>query len=179
MIGAGRKFAFEGTFKRKSPAAFADKIGIPLGWVVVHHDHIPEKANRRKAHGEWFELTTDRGTIYRMIRFSPNLAKAKPDKPGVIVIDWIGWLDLHNRDEDVNGPIALTVRRVPFWKRPWAYLKHPDPAVRLSGCLGWASVILGLIALVLAFSALPYCWIGEHVGSLGPPIVGSCEAGEF
>lgn len=90
------------------------------------------------------------------------------------MIDWVGWIDLHGRDEEVAGAINLRIRRVPWWKRPWAYLNHPDPAVRLSGYLGWASVILGLIALLLT---LPYCWIGEHIGSLGPPIAGSCSAG--
>ena len=171
------KYSFSGTFKRSSLASFADKVGIPLGWIVVHHSHIPVKADRRIAHGEWFEISSDRGTIYRMLRFSPNITKGDDQHPGTMVVDWIGWIDLHNRDEDVDGPLTLTVSRVPLWKRPWAYLKHPDPAVRLSGWLGWASVILGLIALVLALVALPYCWIGEHIGSLGPPIVGSCGAG--
>ncbi|BDI59522.1 hypothetical protein MACH05_00820 [Qipengyuania nanhaisediminis] len=128
------------------------------------------------AHGEWFEVSSDRGTIYRMLRFSPNIVKGDDHKPGTMVIDWIGWIDLHNRDEDVDAPLKLTVSRVQAWKRPWAYLKHPDPAVRLSGWLGWASVVLGLIALALSLVALPYCWIGEHIGSLGPPIVGSCRA---
>lgn len=171
------KYSFSATFQRSSPASFADKVGIPLGWIVVNHSHIPAKADRRIAHGEWFAVTSERGTIYRMLRFSPNITKGDDTKAGTIVIDWIGWIDLHNRDEDVDAPLTLTISRVPWCKRPWAYLKHPDPAVRLSGWLGWASVILGLIALVLALFALPYCWIGEHIGSLGPPIAGSCGAG--
>lgn len=168
------KYSFTGTFQRSSPASFADKVGIPLGWVVVHHSHIKQKADRRIAHGEWFEISSDRGKIYRMLRFSPNITKGDEQNPGTMVIDWIGWIDLHGRDEDVAGAIDLKVRRIPWWKRPWAYLRHPDPAVRLSGWLGWASVILGLIALLLT---LPYCWIGEHIGSLGPPIAGVCGAG--
>src|SRR3546814_5298969 len=62
---------------------------------------------------------------------------------------WIGWIDLHNRDEAVAGAITLKLRRVSWWKRPWVYLHHPDPAVRLSGWLGWLSVILGASSLVL------------------------------
>lgn len=178
-IFGGKKFAFKAKFERTSPASFAEKVGIPLGWIVVHYGHIPSKADRRIAHGQWFELKSDRATIYRILRFSPQVRKGRRNSskknadelPAKIVIDWIGWIDLHNRDEDVGGAIELEIKRVPLWKRPWAYLKHPDPAVRLSGMLGWASVILGLLALALSF---PYCWIGEHVGSLGPPIVGSC-----
>lgn len=165
----GKEFAFEGTFQRKSPASFADKVGIPLGWIVVHHDHIPEKAHRRIVHGEWFEVTADRGTIFRMLRFSPNIPKGKPGSPGTIVIDWIGWIDLHNRDEDIEGPLQLKIRRVPLWKRPWVYLRHPDPAVRLSGWLGWASLILGLIALL---PTLPYTWMSDQIGKLSTAFVG-------
>ena len=173
-IVRGKDYAFSGEFERLSPASFAEKVGIPLGWVVVHYNHIPKKADRRIAHGAWFELKSDRGTVYRMLRFSPQVHKGRNGRPARIVIDWVGWIDLHGRDEEVTGAINLRIKRVPWWKRPWAYLRHPDPAVRLSGWLGWASVILGLIALLLT---LPYCWIGEHIGSLGPPIAGSCSVG--
>src|SRR5690606_23980168 len=127
--------AFEATITRVAPAAYAEKVGIPPGWIVVHHGHAPAKVDRRKAHGEWFEISTDRGQIYRMLRFSPRLLKGNATTPGQIVIDWIGWIDLHDRDEDVQSSISLRVRRLPRWKRPRAYLKHPDPAIRLSGWL--------------------------------------------
>lgn len=156
-------FAFATTFSRISPAAFAEKVGIPLGWVVVHHDHIPGKSDRRKAHGAWFEISSDRGKVYRMLRFSPRLKKGIGTNPADLVIDWVGWIDLHDRDEDVDGVLTLKLRRVPLWKRPRAYLEHPDPAIRLSGWLGWTSIILGLIAL---FSTLPYDWLGQGIGAL-------------
>lgn len=167
-------FSFKATFERIAPAAFAEKIGIPLGWIVVNHNHIPDKANRRIAHGEWFEISSDRAKIYRMLRFSPNIAKGNATTNAKIVVDWIGWIDLHDRDENVDGPITLKVRRLPWWKRPRAYLKHPDPAVRLSGWLGWASVILGAIALLLT---LPYGWIGQKLNALASSIAGLCGGG--
>lgn len=170
----GKDFAFEATFERIAPAAFAEKVGIPLGWIVVHYDHIPAKADRRIAHGEWFEISSGRAKIYRLLRFSPNVKKGGAATNGEIVIDWIGWIDLYVRDEEVAGPILLKLRRVPWWKRPWVYLKHPDPAVRLSGWLGWASVILGVIALLLA---LPYPWIGQQLGALARTISGLCGGG--
>ena len=165
---------FDATFSRVPPADFAEKVGIPLGWIVVHHAHVPTKADRRKAHGEWFEISSDRGTIYRMLRFSPRLLKGNTTTPGQIVIDWIGWIDLHDRDEDVQSSILLKVRRLPWWNRPRAYLKHPDPAIRLSGWLGWTSVILGAIALLLTLLTLPYDWIGDQVGALLSFLAGLC-----
>jgi len=156
-------YAFEASFERTSPASFTEKVGIPLGWVVVHYGHIPNKSDRRKAHGEWFELKSDRGTIYRMLRFSPQVHKGGKDRSAKIVIDWIGWIDLHNREEAVAGAITLKLRRVSWWKRPWVYLHHPDPAVRLSGWLGWISMVLGTISLLLT---IPYGWLGEQAGDI-------------
>lgn len=158
-----KDLAFNATFKRRSPADFAEKVGIPLGWIVVNHGHIPKMADRRKAHGAWFEITSNRAKIYRMLRFSPNIKKGNAAEPGTIVVDWIGWIDLHGRDEDVDGPIALEARRLPWWKRLWAYLKHPDPAVRLSGWLGWASLFLGVFSFLLT---LPYEWIATQTNAL-------------
>ena len=102
-----------------------------------------------------------------MLRFSPNIPKGKPGSPGIVVLDWIGWIDLHNRDEDVGGSLLLRMRRVPWWKRPWVYLKHPDPAVRLSGWLGWASLILGFAALL---PTVPYAWVGDQFSAYSATI---------
>ena len=93
-----------------------------------------------------------------MLRFSPRLKKGNYKVDAEIVIDWIGWIDLHDRDEDVDESLSLTLRRVPLWKSPWVYLKHPDPAVRLSGWMGWASTFLGMLSLYLA---LPSDWLGR------------------
>lgn len=148
------KLSFTADFRRIAPTSFGEKVGIPLGWVVVNHGHIPDKADRRQVHGEWFEIKSVHAKIYRMLRFSPRLAKGSAGEPGSIVLDWVGWIDLHDRGEDVDGSISLTLSPVPWWGRPWAYLKHPDPAVRLSGWLGWLSVILGALSLVLTVYTL-------------------------
>ena len=78
---------FSGRFKRVSPAQFAEKIGLPLGWIVVNYGHIPKKASRRKAHGAWFEVKSNRGKAYRMLRFSPRLKKGNYKVDAEIVID--------------------------------------------------------------------------------------------
>ena len=48
----------KGSFERVSPAAFAERIGIPLGWFVISHRWMPEKKQRRERHGKWFKLST-------------------------------------------------------------------------------------------------------------------------
>lgn len=140
---------FEGDFARVSPTKFVEKIALPVGWFVVRFDQIQDKAARRNSHGKWFSIKSDRRTIYRMLRFSVNLKGTTPNGNPEIVLDWAGWIDLYDRDENVDAPLHLTISRVSWWKRPWVYLKHPDPAVRLSSYLGWASVILGAISIGL------------------------------
>jgi hypothetical protein len=159
----GKNYTFEAEFERTSPASFTEKVGIPLGWIVVHYGHIPDKVDRRKAHGEWFELKSERGTVYRMLRFSPQVVKGGQGRTAKIVIDWIGWIDLHNREEDVSGSINLRLRRVSWWKRPVVYLRHPDPAVRLSGWLGWLSVLLGTVSLVMT---IDWSWLAALTNAI-------------
>lgn len=154
-----KDFAFKAKFARVAPAASAKSVDIPLGWFVVHYNHIPAKADRRIAHGEWFAIKSDKTTIYRMLRFSPRAVTEKGETPAGIVIDWIGWIDLHDRSEDVDGPLVLDMRRLFWWERPRAYLNHPDTAIRFSGWLGWISLILGIISL---FLTLPYDWLGDQ-----------------
>ena len=36
----------QGTFHRMSPAQFAERIGIPLGWTVISHRWLADKAKR-------------------------------------------------------------------------------------------------------------------------------------
>lgn len=142
--------AFEGKFTRVSPAQFVEKIALPLGWFVVRFDQLPDKSARRRSHGKWFSIVSDKGTIYRMLRFSINLRGSSGAEEAQIVLDWAGWIDLHGRDEDVDMPLQLTISRVSGGRLPLVYLKHPDPAVRLSSYLGWTSISLGALSIILA-----------------------------
>jgi hypothetical protein len=142
-----RDYTFEDDFERISPASFAQSVGRPIGWFVVHYGHIPIKRDRRWSHGVRFSIKSEKDTIYRMLRFSPRVRKNNPKGHAEIVLDWIGWLDLNGRDDIVDESIRLTVKPVPWWWRPRVYLSHPDPAIRLSAYLGWTSVALGLVAL--------------------------------
>jgi hypothetical protein len=140
---------FGGDFARVPPAKFVEKIALPLGWFVVRFDRMANKSERRESHGKWFSIKSDRRTIYRMLRFSVNLKGSTLNGNPEIVLDWAGWIDLYDRDENVDGPLRLTITRVRWWRLPWVYLQHPDPAVRLSSYLGWSSISLGILSIIL------------------------------
>ncbi|MFW2456512.1 hypothetical protein [Methyloversatilis discipulorum] len=140
----------KGTFNRIAPAAFAEKTGIPLGWMVISHRWMPEKSERRRAHGKWFRLKSAHGTSYRVLRFSANLTGSPPDNTGDLVIDWPAWLELSGYADDVNGPLELEITKASLWQLPQLAASHPDPAMRLSSMLGFVSVVLGVLSIVLA-----------------------------
>jgi hypothetical protein len=137
-----------GMFTRVSPAAFAERVGIPAGWFVISHRWIPTKTARRFAHGEWFKLSTPHADVYRVLRFSPNLEGA-PGKTGQIVLDWPAWLDLYGRVEDVDGPLELEITKASWYEYPRLAISHPDPTFRLSSWIAVISLSLGVVSLLL------------------------------
>ena len=142
--------SIDGSFTRVSPAQFVEKLSFPLGWFVVRYSWVAEMSIRRKSHGNWYAITSDRNqTIYRMMRYSIDLKANIADKTGEIVLDWVGWIDLYDREEKVDGPLRLIIKPVPWWKLPRVFLRHPDPAIRLSSYLGWGSILLGALSLGL------------------------------
>ncbi len=144
----------KGQFTRVSPAAFAEKIGIPAGWFVISYRWMPLRPNRRLAHGRWFKIKSSQGEIFRILRFSASLKGTPTEGKGEIVIDWPGWLDLFDRAEDVDGPIELEFSEAQWWQWPRLAVSHPDPTIRLSGILGVVSVALGVLSIILAVIAL-------------------------
>lgn len=136
------------TFQRVSPAKFADKVGIPLGWFVISHRLMESKQERRESHGRWFKLKTNEGTVFRVLRFSPNLTSAK-GKSAEIVLDYPAWLDLYGRAENVDAPLDISITRARWWESPKLAVSHPDPSIRLAGWLAVISVSLGVVSVVL------------------------------
>jgi hypothetical protein len=140
----------KGTFNRVAPAAFAEKTGIPLGWMVISHRWMPDKSERRRAHGKWFRLKSAHGTSFRVLRFSANLTGAPSGGTGDLVLDWPAWLELNGYADDVSGPLELEISKASIWQLPQLAASHPDPAMRLSSMLGFVSVVLGVLSIVLA-----------------------------
>ena len=138
----------QGIFERLAPAAFTKKTGIPLGWFVVSHRWMQDKKQRRLSHGRWFKLSTSLGYTYRILRFSSSLRGA-PGTTGQMVIDWPAWLDLYDREENVDAPIEITISPAKWWEYPRLAVSHPDPAVRLAGWISIFSLGLGALSVLL------------------------------
>ena len=140
----------KGTFSRVAPADFAEKIGIPMGWMVISHRWIPEKVKRRLAHGRWFRLKSTYGEVFRVLRFSASLPGGPSNGTGELVIDWAAWLELYGFAEDVKNPLELEISQARWWQLPKLAASHPDPAFRLSSILALVSVGLGALSILLA-----------------------------
>lgn len=111
---------------------------------------MSEAKSRRLAHGHWFKLSSDGHAIFRILRFSPNLEGGPAQGAGELVIDWPAWLDLYGRAEDVDAPLQIEISKARWWHLPRLAVSHPDPTVRLSGALGFISLVLGVLSFVLA-----------------------------
>lgn len=127
-----------------SPAKFADKIELPMGWIVVRHSHLGSKLERRKTHGHWVAITSGQNRIYRIIRYSVNLEADK------IVMDWAGWIDLQGRTDDEADTLDLVITKATWCQLAVIPFKHIDPGYRLSAWLGAISVGLGLLSVILS-----------------------------
>jgi hypothetical protein len=145
---------FKGIFTRISPHAFSTRAEFPAGWFAVSWRWIAECCHRRRGHGKWCKITSEHGSIYRVLRFSAELPGSPLAGTGEIVLDWDGWLYLHGRADDVDKPLELTVSAARWWAFPQFALAHPDPTIRLAGLLALLSVALGLLSIVL--TVLPW-----------------------
>ena len=144
----------QGTFRRVSPAAFAERVGIPAGWVVVSYRWMPDKSQRRRSHGRWFKIESEKATVFRILRFSAQLSGSPKVGHGQLVVDWPAWLQLHGYEDNVDPPLELKFTRVGWWAFPILAISHPDPTIRLTGALGVLSFGLGVLSVVLAIVAL-------------------------
>jgi hypothetical protein len=117
---------------------------LQRGWIVVSHDHVPAKAERRKLYGRWVAIKSDQRTIYRIIRFSPTVPRDS------VVIDWGGWIDLQPDADDLEKSLHLRISTVKWYQAIRIPFVHVDNAVRISAYLGGISIILGIISLIIS-----------------------------
>jgi hypothetical protein len=143
--------SFHGEFQRVSPAGFGVRAEIPVGWFVVSYRWVEDRTARRKSHGKWHRITSEYGSVYRILRYSVNLKGSASGAEGDMVLDWMGWIDLWGRDEDVDRRLALVVRGAHWWELPLCGLTHPDPSYRLATVLAVLSVVLGIVSVFLTF----------------------------
>ncbi len=132
------------TFKRVSPASFAQRVALPIGWAVLRHDHLPEQQLRRATHGKWVAITCGSRKVFRVLRFSVTLPRQQ------IVLDWAGWIDLQGRIADAPDELELEIRTPRWWEWPVIPFFHIDPGFRMSAWLGTISIGLGILSLGIA-----------------------------
>lgn len=132
------------SFERVSPAKFAEKVGLPLGWIVVRHSHVDAKIKRRETHGRWVAIKSDKATIFRILRYSVNLGANQ------VVMDWVGWIDLQGRTDEEADAVELTITEARWYQLLVIPFRHIDPGYRLSAWLGAISVALGALSVVLS-----------------------------
>ena len=144
----------KGQFSRVNPVEFSETSGNLIGWVVISHHWVNSKRRRRLSYGKWFRIKSPHTKIYRILRFSPRLKYSKEEGKGELFIDWLGWIDLWDKDEQGKAPIELEISQAKWWEYPYLALSHPDPAYRLAGALAILSVILGIISIILGITSL-------------------------
>lgn len=137
-------------FRRSSPVAFGKLAPIPSGWIVLRSSFVKTKMLRRKTHGKWVRIRSSEGTIYRILRYSPNIKQEK------IVVDWIGWIDLQGRTDEESEKLDLKIDLARWWHFFLIPFVHPEPAYRLSSiiatALGVPSVLLGVASIWLSIT---------------------------
>jgi len=133
---------------RVSPRQVHESYKLPLGWVVVRHGHLDTMSDRRKTHGRWVKIKSDKGTVYRLVRYSGSLPRDG------IVIDYLGWMELQGRQDEIQESYPITISSVRWYENLILPFKHIDPGIRLSSYLGGLSVILGIVSIYLGI--LPF-----------------------
>ena len=140
------------TFDRKHLGALNEKMPVPIGWFVLPYNLMLKKEVRRKYHGKWFTIESDNKKIYRVLRFGSKLhGTIRDDKHKDILLDWVGWIDLCGRDEDVEIPLKLKITKSTLMQQLiYAGINHPEPINRMSAWLAIISISLGILSVLIA-----------------------------
>ncbi len=140
-------------FSRVSDRQVRGSYNLDMGWIVLRHDHLETKTERRKTHGRWVKIKSDKGTIYRIIRYSGSLERDN------IVIDYLGWIELQGREDEIEVSYPVTISSLEWYEYLNPLFKHIDPGIRLSTYLafglGGLSVTLGIVSIYLGILSLP------------------------
>ena len=153
--------AIEGRFRRLSRGK-SENYRLPMAGFAVSHLHIKPKSDRRKVRRQWWRIQrrdTNRH-VYRTLSFHPPLktekwvltSEAAPEDNPEIILDWDGWVDLLEDDEEANESLDLSITLVRWWQflsQARCLWRHPDPTHRLAGKVALISLFLGAVALVV------------------------------
>lgn len=145
--------AIEGVFSR-APLTGKTSVEVPQGWAAVSHRWIPATLDRRWTTGTWFKIESRHGTIYRVLRFAPDLKGTPTTGKGDIAIDWPGWLRLSGFAEQTGEPLKLRLIKSHWWEFGAWMISHPEPSIVLAGIISLISFVLGAISFFISLIAL-------------------------
>jgi len=159
-----RHFSVQRCFQRKSPTSFYSSGEGRLGWFIISSRLVEGRRRRRLTHGTICRLRTAQGSIYRVVRYSPNIggSSAKTETSGSgypktatceIVLDWLGWIELDGRKDDVSRNLIIEIDTIPTFMKLFYVFKHPEPAIVLGGYLGLISVFLGFSSIFISLAS--------------------------
>jgi hypothetical protein len=138
-------------FKRKTGANLKQ---VPEEQFQIRHDlgcfsgDSKEVINRRrKATGKWYRISSEHQSIYRYMRFNPNLSSSD------IMIDWDGWILLNNYGKKFEDSIELTIRKIKLHEALPAVWNMSSPSARLTTRTAlfftFVGLVLGLVGYIL------------------------------
>ena len=136
-------------FVRETRRALGERVELPLGWFAIFWRFFDERPERRRQHGRVWRISCGDCSIFRILRFSANLRSAEGEC-AEIAIDYLGWLDLCNREENVNGCRSLNLQPAAWYEFFFFAFKHPDLSYRLATWIATLSLFLGIISIILA-----------------------------
>ncbi len=123
---------------------------LPQGWFAISHLFVEDKTARRKAYGQWHRIKTTHGTIYRVLRFAPNLKGSAKQGEGEMLIDWNGWLSLTGLG-GADDSLEVEVEKAAWWEYFHLAFSHPDPMYRYNATFAFVGFALGVVSLAVAF----------------------------
>ena len=66
--------------QKSKPARICPEGWYSYGLFVVPHRLLPEMKDHRELHGKWCRIESNRGVVYRVVRFSPRLKSAETEE---------------------------------------------------------------------------------------------------
>ena len=136
-------------FSRVPPTDKTEQLS--LGWVAISHRWFNDKQTRRDAYGTVYKIKSKSGgVIYRNLKFSPRLKGSTSQGKGQILLDWQGWINLCEIEEE-GGEIELTIKKANVFQIFYHSMTHPEPAYRHSMALARVGVYISVVTLIVAF----------------------------
>lgn len=123
---------------------------LEVGWFAVSHRFESDASRRRRLRNKWVRLKSDYGTIYRVLRFAPNLAGGPAAAASDLAVDYQGWWELQGLNVPELKELSIEIRQARLWEIMVAHWHHPDPAQRSAMILAHISLGLGILSLWLA-----------------------------